>query len=162
MHAPVYVPLLDIENVLPILNRISIFGGLTELQLYNVFRRLQLCELKPGEIMFRKGDLPSHIYVLRRGKIELVLEGKRYALERAVIEVGQCFGEAAVIGIQPHTATAIALERSEVIVLSRGALMSLSESDKDLFALLVLNIAREVARRLNATDEILLHYLLGE
>ena len=162
MNKKVYLPLLDIENVLPILNRISIFGGLDDRQLYELFRLLQTAEFLAGEIVFRKGDHPSHIYIVRRGRIELLLEGSRYALERAVFDIGQCFGESAVIGIQPHTATAIALEKSELIVLSRHALMALFEQDKELFGLLLLNIARETCRRLNASDEILLHYLLGD
>ena len=159
MNKKICLPLLDIENILPILNKISIFGGLSDRHLYQIFRLLQTTEYKMGEIIFRKGDMPSHIYIVRKGRIELLLEGKRYAIERAIFEIGQCFGEAAVIGIQPHTATAIAIEKSELLVLSRQALLSVFDCDKELFGLLILNIARETSRRLNKTDEILLHYL---
>jgi hypothetical protein len=44
--------------------------------------------------------------------------------------------------------------------LSKKALMSIYESDKELFGILILNIAREVCGRLHSTDDILLHYLL--
>lgn len=162
MNKKVYLPLLDIENVLPILNKISIFGGLNDMQLYKVFRLLETVEYKKGEIIFRKGDKPSHIYIIEKGRVELLLEGKRYALERAIFEVGQCFGESAVIGIQPHTATALTLEDCQLIVLSRKTLMSIFDCDKELFGLLILNIARETCHRLNKTDEILLHYFLGD
>lgn len=67
-----------------------------------------------------------------------------------------------MIGIQLHTATAVALEPTELIVLSREALHSIFDDDKELFGLLILNIAREVSRRLKQTDETLLHYVLGE
>ena len=33
-----YLPLLDVENVLPILSKISILGGLTDAQIFVVFR----------------------------------------------------------------------------------------------------------------------------
>lgn len=81
MSNKVYFPLLDIENVLPILNKIAIFGGLNDTQLYKVFRLLQTVEYVPGEIVFQKGDDPSYIYVIKRGKIELLLEGERYGLK---------------------------------------------------------------------------------
>ncbi len=56
MSKKVYLPLLDIENVLPILNKISIFGGLNDMQLYEAFRLLETVEYKQGEIIFRKAD----------------------------------------------------------------------------------------------------------
>ena len=65
-----------------------------------------------------------------------------------------------MIGIQPHAATAITVDDTELIVLSRNALLSLLKSDLELFSILILNIAREACRRLHKTDEILLHYVL--
>ena len=162
MSNKVYFPPLDIENVLPILNKIAIFGGLNDTQLYKVFRLLQTVEYAAGEVVFRNGDDPSYIYVIKRVKIELLLEGERYGLKQAIFGIGHCFGEASVIGIQPHTATAVALDPTELIVLSREALHSIFDDDKELFGLLILNIAREVSRRLKQTDETLLHYVLGE
>ncbi|MEI8342953.1 MAG: hypothetical protein WCH43_15630, partial [Verrucomicrobiota bacterium] len=58
-----------------------------------------------------------------------------------------------------HTATAVASEDSEIITLSRHALNLLRHEDPALFSLLLINIARELARRLKTTDDILLHYL---
>jgi CRP-like cAMP-binding protein len=63
-----------------------------------------------------------------------------------------------VIGIQDHSASAVVIDQSVLLVLSRQILMTLFETDKGLFSLLILNIAREIARRLHHTDEILLHY----
>jgi CRP-like cAMP-binding protein len=65
-----------------------------------------------------------------------------------------------VIGIQPHRGTAIAMTDTDLIVLSRNTLLSIYESDKELFSILILNIAREVCRRLHESDDILLHYVL--
>ncbi len=73
--------------------------------------------------------------------------------------MGDCFGETAAIGIQPHSASALAVEDTELIVLSRAALLSIFDSDKELFGMLILNIAREACRRLHKSDEIFLHYV---
>ena len=155
-----YEPLLDIENVLTILNKISILAGLSESQLYTLFRLLYKISFKPNETVFKQGDQPDHIYIVKKGKVKLVVYEDDTPLELIVFDEGQCFGEVSVIGIQPHKATAIALDDTELIILSRKALMSIYESDKELFGILILNIAREVCRRLHATDDILLHYLL--
>jgi len=75
-----------------------------------------------------------------------------------VYGVGRCFGETSAIGILPHSASAVAVEDTELIVLSTRALHRLYLEDTKLFGMLILNIAREACRRLHRTDEILLHY----
>ena len=155
-------PLLDIEDVLPILNDISIFAGLSDKQLYTLFRLLEKAHYKTGEKVFEQGSQPSHIYIIQSGSVKLVINEKLSPLELIVIEEGHCFGETSVIGIQPHAATAITVENTELIVLSRNVLLSLLKTDLDLFSILILNIAREACRRLHKTDEILMHYVLRE
>jgi CRP-like cAMP-binding protein len=153
-------PLLDVEDVRPILNEISIFAGLSEKQLHTLFRLLEKAHYKAGETIFEQGSRPSHIYIVRSGSVKLVVNAEQIPLELIVFEEGQCFGETSVIGIQPHAATAITVEDTELIVLPRSALLSLFKSDLELFSILILNIAREACRRLYKTDEILLHYVL--
>ncbi len=155
-----YEPVLDIENVLAILGKISILAGLTDSQLYTLFRLLRKITYKANEVVFEQGDQPSHIYIVKKGRVKLVVWKDQVPYELAAFEEGNCFGEASVIGIQPHKGTAIAAIDTELIVFSRDALLSIYKSDKELFGILILNIAREVCRRLHASDDILLHYLL--
>ena len=68
-------------------------------------------------------------------------------------------GETSVIGIVTHGATAMAMEETDLIVLSRQAILSLYKSDVELFAVLIWDIAREACRRLHKADEVLLHYV---
>jgi len=160
MTKKTYEPLLDIENILPILNKIAIFAGLSDKQLYTVFRLLAKVSYKAGETVFEQGQQPSHIYIVESGEIKLIVWEDDTPLELVVFEEGDCFGEASVIGIQPHKGTSIAMTDTDLIVLSREALLSIYESDKELFGILILNIAREVCRRLHESDEILLHYVI--
>lgn len=151
---------LEIADILPILNEISIFAGLSDKQLHTLFRLLEKVCYKKGEKVFEQDSQPSHIYIIQSGSVKLVINEKSDPLELIVFGQGQCLGETSVIGIQPHAATAIAIEDTELIVLSRNALLSLVKTDLDLFSILILNIAREACRRLHKTDEILLHYVL--
>ena len=155
-------PLLNIEDILPIINEISIFAGLSDKQLYTLFRLLKKVRYKAGEKVFEEGTKPSHIYIVQSGRVKLVANAEQTPLELIVFKEGHCFGETSVIGIQPHAATALCIEDTELIVLSRNALLSLYESDVPLFSTLIFNIAREACRRLHKTDEVLLHYVLGQ
>ena len=63
-----------------------------------------------------------------------------------------------MIGVQDHSASAYCVTDTLLLELSRKTLMGVANYDKDLFSLLILNLARELARRLHNTDQILLHY----
>jgi len=156
------LPLTDIENILPILNKIAIFAGLSDAQLYSLFKILQKVTYEKDEVIFKQGESPSHIYIIKSGTVKLYLEADHTMLELVEFTVDDCFGESSLIGIESHTASAVAVEKTELIVLSSKALYSLYNTDKDAYIMIILNIAREVSRRLNKTDDILLHYVLSK
>jgi len=151
--------LTNFESVLAILSRISLFGGTTQAQLQEILKRLQSGIARQGETIFSKGDDPFYIYILKSGKLQLLMTEDDAVLEVHDLCVGECFGEASIMSMHKHTVTAIAKEDSEIMVLSRRALIELRHENIELFALLMMNIARELARRLQATDAMLLHYL---
>lgn len=152
------LPLLDIETVMPILKHISVFAGLSGNQLLDLFKLLEKVSYEAGETIFEQGTEPNHIYIIKSGRVQLSVSKGDTVLELAEFECGDCLGEASIIGIRPHSATAVAVEDSELIVLSRRALMSIYESDTGLFSILILNIAREISRRLHDSSESLLYY----
>lgn len=152
-------PLLEVKKVLPILNRISILAGLDDNQLYDIFRMLEKTSFADSEVVFKQGDQPSYIYIIKKGKIKLFVENGETPFELVSFGEGDCFGESSIIGIRPHAATAIAQGETELVVLSRSTLMSLYESDIHLFSTLILNIAREACRRLSDSSETMLHYV---
>jgi CRP/FNR family transcriptional regulator, cyclic AMP receptor protein len=158
-------PLVDIDSVVSILSRISIWGGLTDEQQAEIYARLEVFTFGKGEYVFRQGDMPSHIFVVKSGKIEIVASGKDVTFRKEVVETGGCFGVIALMAVQSYGAAAVAVEDTELMVLSTQALLDLYHEDVHLFALLMMNIAREVARKLTAADEVLLecvHELKGE
>lgn len=154
------MPLLDVEAVLPILNRISLFGGLDDAQLFTVFRMLETEHYNKGDLIFRQGDPPDHIRIIRSGRIHIVEKVDGSPLELFEFKTGDCFGETSVMAIHPHTANALAVEETEVLVLPRDKMFGLYESEPRVFGILMMNIAREACRRLNRTEETMLHYAL--
>lgn len=154
-----FIPLEDVESVRSILSDIAIWGGVTDSQRDEIFRLLEVGSFERGESIFRKGDEPTHIYIVSKGKIDLRISDQDVNVGKKTLSAGECFGVASLMAMQRHTSTAIALEESEVMVLPRKALLQLQRDDIKLFALLMMNIARELARRLKLTDDMLLHYM---
>jgi CRP-like cAMP-binding protein len=154
-----FKPLNNVEPILAILSRISMFGGVMDDKHAEVFQLLETGSFKRGEYVFKKGEEPTHIYVVKTGSIGLQVTDDGVVIQKKTLGVGESFGEASLMSMHKHTANALALEDSEVIVLSRRALIRLQQEDIGLFALLMMNLARELARRLQLTDEILMHYV---
>jgi CRP-like cAMP-binding protein len=149
-------PLTDFGSVSAIISQLRIFGGVTEDQLATILRRLEIWSLPAGSVVFHKGDEPMHIYIVKSGKIDLQITENEVVLHKHELHVGECFGEASLMSMHKHTATAIAASDSEVLVLSKRALIELRHENVELFALLMMNLARELARRLYLTDQLLL------
>ena len=77
-----FVPLEDIESVLPILSEIAIWGGVSDEQREKIFKRLETGIFKKGDYIFQKGDEPSYIYIVRKGKIGLLIGERGSILKR--------------------------------------------------------------------------------
>ena len=154
-------PLNNFDSIGSIITHLRIFGGVTDAQLPKIYRQLELWILQPDEVVFNKGDEPMHIYIVKSGKINLQLIENHVIIHKHELQLGECFGEASLMSMHKHTATAIAAVDSEVMVLSRKGLLALKHEDIALFALLMMNIARELARRLYITDQMLLDATSG-
>jgi CRP/FNR family cyclic AMP-dependent transcriptional regulator len=141
------------EEILPVFDKISLFGGLDKVQTSGLLSLMGQVSYSEDEEIFLRGAQPSHIYIVVSGRVRLDFGVPDHPLAELHFDAGDCFGETSVIGIQPHVASAIADQATQLLVLSREALMSLYATDTNLFALLVLNIAREAARRLHEADK---------
>ena len=76
-------------------------------------------------------------------------------MDKREFEVGDSFGEAALLSMINNTASFYALEDCELIALSRQSLNRLRKEQPTVFTQLIVNIARDLARKLQYTDEML-------
>ncbi len=141
-----------------ILSRISFFGGISDPQREEIFRLLEVASFRKGEYVSKRGETPSHVYIVKTGRINLLIEDDEIAINKRAFAVGDCFGEAAMLSTINNTASFVAAEDSELIMLSRRSLNDLRNEDLNLFCVLIMNLARELARKLQYTDEILLKH----
>ena len=103
---------------------------------------------------------PTHTCLYSKiGKIVLIASDQDIKFQKETVKAGGSFGIAALMAVQPHMVTAVAAENNGIMVLSRQSLLKIRHDDIDLFALLMTNIAREIAPRLKLADDIFLQYI---
>jgi CRP/FNR family cyclic AMP-dependent transcriptional regulator len=153
-------PLNNFDEIIPILNKISLFSSLNPKQIRGVLKLLKTVKYDEDEFIYRRGDPSSHIYIIKQGEVKMMIDNKDVLLELICFKEGDCFGESSVIGIQTHSSSARTLKFTELIVLEPHSLLEIFETDKEVFGILILNIARETARRLHQSNEALVRYML--
>lgn len=153
-----YTPLKDAESVVAILSQISFLGGISNTQREEIFQLFEVGHFSKGEYISRKGEAATHIYIIEKGKVDLLVGDHDVTVKKREFNVGDCFGEAAMLSMINNTASFVAAEDCDLIVLSRRSLNQLRREDAAAFSILILNLARELARKLQYTDEMLLKH----
>lgn len=135
----------------------SLFGGITE-EAFSAIRPLvETRDFAPGEKIVTEGALNDRIYLIVRGSVEIIKEMHEHPGQYRYITgmaEGETFGEMELIDIQPCAATVRTLEATTTLSLSNRDLYTISKQDMKTYALLIMNLAREISRRLRATDEL--------
>ncbi|HEX2669303.1 MAG TPA: cyclic nucleotide-binding domain-containing protein [Polyangiaceae bacterium] len=138
------------------LARTPIFAGLPERVIALIANSVRIVELAAGEHLLREGDPARSMFVVRSGEIEIFKHGKAGSEQRlAILTQSDCLGEMSLIDIQPRSASARARGVATVYVLELAELAKLYGSDIEAYALLILNISREISRRLRCADELI-------
>jgi CRP-like cAMP-binding protein len=138
--------MIDIEA----LQKYSLFGGLLPAQIEIIQRLLQFESFEAGTEIMVEGKCNDRIFFIMEGRV-VVSKGGQSIVE---IGEGETFGEMEILDVMPATATIRALCPVRVAILSNRALHKLSTEDIRAFAITVMNLARDLSRRLRYMDEL--------
>lgn len=159
-HSMAEIPLAEIGP--PALRNIGLFGALPEVALEHLATHLQIIDFEPGSFVFREGEHGNCMYVVLQGDMEVMKRAKAGTdIRVAVLGPGDWFGEMAVIDVQSRSATVLAASPSRLMKIAAPDLDRLYRFDVKSYALIVLNIARELSRRLRVTDGILADMIIN-
>jgi|GEM_PF-1378465 len=137
------------------LGALPLFGGLPDDALGKLAEKLEVVRVPPGATVFLEGEVARSLYVLVGGALEIVKAGVDGEVHLGHIRPGECFGEMSFIDMQPRSATVRARAPSEIWMWPYQAIHECYCKDQKCAMLLVMNIARELSRRLRRADELL-------
>jgi CRP-like cAMP-binding protein len=147
-------------SIIEFLGGIPIFGGLDQDELSKVAGYLRQRAYDAGEVIVREGEQARELFIVRRGQVEIYKElaGESAEARIASLGEGECFGEMSLIDIMPRSASVRAASDTQVMSLSYSDFHALCVWRMETFTMLVMNIAREISRRLRVADSILAEY----
>lgn len=149
------------EARIELLQRMPIFGGIREETLKFLLAFCPIVSVAANEFFFREHDQGDSMFVLEFGKAAVLKSwrGQDYLLH--TLQEGDCFGEMAVMDYCPRSASIRAVEDCMAIRISAASLHGVYARDLKQFALIQMNMGREVCRRLREADDRLFGARMG-
>jgi len=145
-----------------LLQRMPIFGAINDEALQFLLANAQARSLRRGEFLFREDDPASSMFVIESGRVAVFKSWQGREMLLRQLEAGDCVGEMALMDLYPRSASVRAVEDCSVIEIAAADLHRLYEHDVEQFALIQMNIGREVCRRLRAMDDLMFHTWMGD
>ncbi len=138
----------------------SLFGGLTDREVESILLLMERKAYARGDIILREGNVNDKLYFIYSGSVEVlkrissngIVEEKRLN----VLHTGDTFGEMEIIDIQPCEASIKALESTTVLIISNKNLYRISKSNLKTYTLIIMNLARDISRRLRKMDRLII------
>ncbi len=128
----------------------SLFGGLSAEQLDLIRPLMGSVSFRSGQVVIREGAPNDSIYFILEGRVSVTKKGT----ELLELPEGQTFGEMELLDIMPSVATVTALDDLRLAVISNRCLRAMYERDARVFGILMMNLARDLSRRLRRMDEL--------
>jgi CRP/FNR family cyclic AMP-dependent transcriptional regulator len=134
-----------------------LFDGLSESMLQQLARELPAEWAPPGKLLMAEGEMAAHMYVVLTGEVEVLHKGGAdHDVRVALLGPGDWVGEMAILDVQPRSASVRSLAPSALLRINAADVKRLLfERDVAQYALLVMNIARELSRRLRVADRVI-------
>jgi CRP-like cAMP-binding protein len=134
------------------LKKVPLFESFSDADLVDLWSSLRIQRLQEKHALFRKGDEGTALYIIKRGKIKIVLPSK--VGEEVILTIfseGDFLGEMSLLDKKPRSADGIAMEECEVYVLSRSDFLSFLQKNENA----IKCVLSSLSERLRKTDDLL-------
>lgn len=137
-------------NLEKFLSETSLFGDLDRNEIVEVAKLCRQRMVPKGSIIFYEDDPGTSCYIILEGKVKIVVnsahDGREHIL--GIVKSGDLFGEMSLIDGKPRSATAIAVEETQVVTVQRDEFLRVVAYTPGI-ALKLLGV---LTRRLRSTD----------
>jgi len=143
------------RTLISLLQKVPIFAGLSE-EVVTAFAEAGRQErVEAGAVIVEQGAPGREMFIVVEGEVEVLKQRQASReLTLATLAVGEFFGEMCIIQCMPRSATVKAVKPCLLFALTNGDILRLFRKCPDQFSILILNIARDLCRRLQRLDEL--------
>ncbi|NOX76863.1 MAG: cyclic nucleotide-binding domain-containing protein [Gammaproteobacteria bacterium] len=148
------------EELCRLIETVPMFGDLAHAEVQTLARYIRAYEAKKGTEIFREGAKGQFMCIVLSGRVDIFKETlEREKKKVATVRPGKSLGEMSLLDELPYSATALASEDSQLLMLTKMNFERFTEEQPLLCNMLLRQIARLMSLRLRQTTGILLDYL---
>jgi CRP-like cAMP-binding protein len=142
--------MVDTMKAQSVLSGASLFKGLKPEAIAALAEMADQLRFEEGDDIYRLGDSALHVYVIVSGSVRFSLGvGNRASSANSIMEAGETFGWAALIGEEPRrVATASCLDDTIVLAISGNALTRYFSTDTASGYAVMRKLADRISRDL--------------
>lgn len=135
-----------------LLARVNIFSGLSAAALQSLSACLKPVRFPKDAVIVGRDDAGDALFIIESGRVKVVLYGENgREVILSIFRPGDFFGEMSLLDGQPRSATVIATEDAQVLVLSRDDFVRHIND----YPGTAVNILAEMSLRLRRADDII-------
>jgi CRP/FNR family cyclic AMP-dependent transcriptional regulator len=138
----------------PLFDKVTILAGLNEAALELLWRHVTEINIPADGVVVREGDVGNRFFLVSAGLVKVCKNfGQPNEVVLGRLGAGDFFGEMCILETLPRSATVQAMVDSSLLSLASIAFYHLYEAMPAQHSILVVNIARDLCRRLRHLDE---------
>jgi small-conductance mechanosensitive channel/CRP-like cAMP-binding protein len=119
-----------VQDIRADLQRADLFAPLADDEVEALARRVHTLTFGAGEVLFAQGDAGSSCYLIRRGRLKVLLQDEHGAdVPLAELGPGALLGEMSLLTGAPRTAGAVALDETEVLCIGHADFAAVLEAN---------------------------------
>lgn len=141
--------------MLILLDKVPVFAGLSDDARQMLMAAAQERSTAANEVILQEGESSNRMFVIHSGLVRVCkYHGTPEEIELARLGQGEFFGEMCILETLPRAASVVTVEPSLLYSWSSMAFLKLYNTEPKAYAILVLNMARDLSRRLRKLDNI--------
>ena len=114
---------------------------------------IRITRYREGDVIFREGDTPSGLYMIKNGKV--LLEKKisgEVMVSLGAVKSGHSFGWSAIFE-NPYTVFAVCAENSEIYHIDKQKIIAFMNEDHSMGFRLMQNLSKIIKDRMDRMEE---------
>lgn len=141
-----------LPEIQSVMEKTPLFAGLDIQETGKLADLMYVYKAPAGATIVREGADGDFMFLIISGSVEVLrLNKKRYRARIGLASAGQCLGEMSMFDGEPRFASCVALEPTELAVLTRSALVLVLGDDLKLGNKILLKLVQLSSERLRQT-----------
>lgn len=135
-----------------LLSTVPLFSGLEEKEISLLLKAAERKKFRKNQVIFFEDEFGDVFFLILTGKIKVTkISSDGHEIILSILTPGEFFGEMSLLDSEPRSATAIAMEDSELIVLKQKNFLSILYENK----LLLRKLLSVLSYRLRKADKMI-------